>query len=459
MGRLWTRVRAPLDVARGWFPLTPSGVLVGGFGGWALRSYGLGRLDFVLLIVGGVAAVLVALALLATMIAAIAIRRGRGFTTRSTAIEGDCDSPVRTGFSMPRRAWLPLLSVQWRWASPAATVDIVAHRGRLEEEVVAHRRGVSEAIERRFEIGDVFGLTHVRFVAREARRVRFSPSVGKLDVFEVIRGVSGGDDFAHPEGPPDGSPYDLRPYVPGDPLRFVLWKVYARTRELVVRAPERALSPARQAAAYLVVDAADEPAAGAARLAVDRGALGNDWVLGADGVGNDATDAREAVDLLARSAGVDMTLAGEGLKSFFERVAPTGQQRAVVFVPGRRGPWIERVRASFDARSGTVEFVVCTDGVVDVPRGRWWRRWLDRRPDALDEAGVTTVEEVAAVVRELSGPHARVMVLDRRNGAVYAEAHLQKMGSERAASKRASARMTRRTRRSEEERSTQEVAT
>ena len=189
--------------------------------------------------------------------------------------------------------------------------------------------------------------------------------------------------------------------------------------------------PAQQAVAYLVTDLRDEPAAGTARAAVDAGALGEGWLFGADGSEHDADAPAEALELLTRSAQAATEAGGAGLASFLSRAAPTGEQRAVVFVPPRRGPWLDRVLNAFDGRRGHMEFVVCIDGAErDEAEPSRLGRWMWG-----EEAGAKEVDrwsEVLEVVKALRGPNARVLVIDRRNGAVYADSHLEKMAQEAA---------------------------
>lgn len=437
MSGMWSMVNAWGRRAIDLQPLTISG-FVAGVGGWfALFHYGLERLDFVLLVLGGAMLALTALALASTLVAASLLKcKGGGAPTEDEegtsegGLEGECEWWVRTGFRLPRRRWLPFSTITWEWLAPSAQLRAQIVGPSLVEWVFVRRRGLYDSIVRRFDVGDVFGLTRVRFEVEERRKVRFFPSTGALERIDVMRGVASGDDFEHPEGPQQGAPYDIRPYAPGDPLRFILWKVFARTRELVVRTPERALSPARQALAYLVTDPRDEPAAGTARAAVDIGAFGKDWLFGADGSERDAGDAREALDLLTRSANSGEASGGSGLANFLARAARSGEQRAVVFVPPRRGPWLDRVLNAFDGRRGVMEFVVCIDGASDKKERSGWRRWvLGAEHDAQAQDDWS---EVLEVVRALQGPRARVLVIDRRKGGVYSDAHLEKMIQEAA---------------------------
>ena len=445
--RAWATSKRLLTRAAGPFPITPLGLIVLGASGYALVEYGLERIDLVLLVIGAVGLGLGLFGLLSTVIAAIYLRvrehrRSKAPPGAQGSGEGpldvECGYPVPTGFWLPRLRGIPFIAIRWRWLEPEAEVRIVAKGGRLREEVIAARRGHVSAVVRELEVGDIFGLSQIRMRLVEQRKVRFVPSVGQLKRVDVIRGMAGGEDISHPDGPPDGELYDLRHYSPGDPIRFVLWKVFARTRQLVVRAPERALSPVRQTCAYLVAGDGDEPAAGAARLAVEHGSFGTDWVLGADGSRDDATRKDQAVDLLARSAAVaDTGAGGKGLGAFLQRRgAPGGARvggssvgRAVVFVPGRPGPWLDAVvdqSKSFGGRGSRIEFVVGTDGIIPAPKRGWLARVTLREPPATTIAGISspvTTEEVGEVVRVLSSI-GRVVVVDRAHGRVFAGGHL-----------------------------------
>jgi hypothetical protein len=438
--------------ASGPFPITPLGLLVGGASGYALVEYGFGRLDLVLLVIGAVGVGLAAFGLLATIFGAlISWLRHRRRPPTDSSLDIECGYPVPTGFALPRLRWLPFIAIRWRWLDPDALVRVVPAGRLLREEVIASRRGKVGAVVRELEVGDIFGLAQIRLRLTEQRKVRFVPSVGQLKRVDVIRGMSGGDDISHPEGPQEGELYDIRAYTPGDPIRFVLWKVFARTRQLVVRAPERALSPIKQTCAYLVAGNGDEPAAGAARLAVELGSLGTDWVLGADGSNDDATRKDQAVDVLARSAAVDDQVGGKGLGAFLQRRGLGSIGRAVVFVPGRPGPWldtvIEQSRGALGrGRGGRLDFVVGTDGIIPPVKRKWLARLAVRDVGPPILAGSTapvTTEEVGEVVRALSNV-GRVIVIDRTAGRVYAGGHLgilaergAERGTERAGKPRA----------------------
>ncbi len=443
--RGWGAVKALMTRAVGPFPLTPLGIILLLGCGWAFFGYGLKQLDLVLLVIGGAGLGAGVVGLLATLTATLVIWLGERKRRReqgaqpgggAPALDVECGFPVSTGFSLPRLRGLPFVGISWRWLEPEAQVRVVARGSRLVEQVIASRRGQVSAVVRELEIGDIFGISQVRLRIREQRKVRFVPSVGNLKRVDVIRGMAGGDDISHPDGPADGELYDLRHYNPGDPIRFVLWKVFARTRQLVVRSPERALSPIRQTCAYLVAGGGDEPAAGAARLAVEHGALGNEWVLGADGSFDDATRKEQAVDVLARSAGVDAEKGGRGLGEFLARRSLGSAGRAVVFVSGRPGPWVQSVVEQCRGnagRRGRIDFVVGTDGIEAAPKRGWFERLIRRdapREVAPGQTQPVTTAEVGEVVQALSAV-GRVLVVDRAAGRVFAGGQLAALDKSR----------------------------
>lgn len=419
--------------ARDLFPFTPLGLLVLGLSAVALLRYGLRHIDLVLLVVGAVGLGLGVVALLVTTLTSLALAWRLRRLPEGAALKAECGYALRTGFSLPSLWYVPMVKLAWRWESPTARITVVPLRGRLHEELTPTHRGLYESITRRLEVSDAFGLTRVAFRFTEARGVRFFPSVGNLREVHVVRSLAGGDALSHPGGPPEGERVDLRHYAQGDPIKFVLWKVYARTRQLVVRTPERAISPVRQTVAYVVSGDGDEPAAGAARVAVDSGALGSEWVLGADGNDAFAKNPAQALEVLARSATTPDAQRGAGLARFLDQATPGATARAVVFVPATPGPWLERVVATARQRGAgphspsAVEFVVCTDGVDRRPRASWWARATLRlhTPDAEGDNALplTPAGDLAQVLKALAGARARVLVVDRRAGRAYNEGH------------------------------------
>lgn len=422
--RAWARGHDAL----GRVPIGPAAALAVALGVLAVWRYGLVAQDYVLFVIGLVALGVVGACLLATTTAAAWIAWSYRRRALAAPLERECGYVARTGFSIPNPWFIPLVTVHWTWASPAANVKLVRGFWRIEERVTPLRRGEFDRIVRDVEIGDVFGLTGWRFHCTEQGRVRFGPSRGRLKDFAAVNGMTGGDAMAHPLGSPEGDRVDLRNYAQGDPIRLVLWKVYARSRRLVVRTPERALSPVRRTIAYLVAGAGDEPAAGAAKAAITSGGLGAEWLLGADGTIGGVDTVEAALDAIVRSASVPEAQGAAGLAAFLQVDGPIGR-KAIVFVPARPGPWVERVVAASRITGPTapLDLVVCTDGVV-TPRARWLDRLLRTDPPLDPSPAVpASAGELRQVLRALTKANARVVVVDRQAGKVFGDAHLDRI--------------------------------
>jgi uncharacterized protein (DUF58 family) len=407
------------------FPITITGLLVGAASALAILYYGRVRLDRLLFAVGGVGLALVALGLVLVTVATLIAWRSakRALRGQAEALRIECGAAIPTGFSIRRPWWLPLVNVRWSWIEPVAEVTQRREAGRDHEAITASRRDQFAEIVRRFEVSDVFGLIRIAFPVREKRGGRFAPSVGALSTMHVAHGLSGGDAMSHHEGSPTGDYYDARRYAAGDPIKFILWKVFARTRNLLVRAPEPAASPDRRTIAYLVTGTGDEAAAGAARVAVDSGALGVQWLLGVDGSTETATSRDKALDLLARSARADT--AGGNLDSFLRGSSAGAMSRALVFVPARPGPWLDQVARTASAPVAgqpRVEFVVCTDGVTS----RVKRSAISRAMVSAPSPGeLATHDDLLAVVEALGKTGANILVADRPGGRVIAARSLR----------------------------------
>lgn len=418
------RWRSRWSTLRGWFPLTWGGLAVIAGSVLAFRAFGQGRQDLILLIVGLVGLLIAGWCLLATVIGGVRVWWALRDPAPAAPLELECGRPGFVAFRPPTLWGLPFVSVEWTWRSPSVDLS----RGSSGDRIVPRRRGVFDEIERTVEVGDVFGLALVRFAHRQPAALRFLPATGGLRDMRVIQGLSGGDQIGHPEGEPVGDRIDMRRYGEGDPIRYVLWKVYARSRELMVRTPERAFSPARQTIAYLVAGAGDEAAAGAARVAVESGAMGGDWRLGVDGASQIADAAGPAMDLILRSAGVDRAGSGAGLQRFMDAPEVGAGRRAMVFVPATPGPWLDRVCAVGTPSGPRVEYLVCVDGLKRRKRpglGRGLGRLLLTAPNGAPADEDADWEGLQEVLRALGG-RGEVMIVDRAVGAVYPATQLQR---------------------------------
>ncbi|MEM6455397.1 MAG: DUF58 domain-containing protein, partial [Acidobacteriota bacterium] len=334
--RLTTRLRQLRDT----FPLTLRGVVLLGLAATAFVIYGRGALDLVLYVIALAAFAIAGLGLLLTVATALWLHRHLRLRRHLGADDaranddarardgehGGGDAPLHlevgrtsgTGFRPRDAVLLPLVQVRWRWLEPSGMASaITPRRGRLHETVTPSRRGLVTGVTRELAVQDVLGLFRVRWRQHDpATAVTVLPDPGRLRTIPTVQALRAAEGIAHPHGQPEGDRMDIRRYVPGDPPRHLLWKTYARTRQLNVRIPERSVEPSRKTIAYLLTGDADEPAAAAARVALEQRALGEDWRFGADGTPRPVTDLAAARAAIARSAGADVE---PGLRAFLAR--------------------------------------------------------------------------------------------------------------------------------------------
>ncbi len=417
-GQRGARIRRALRRVADLWPLSALGMALGAVAGIALYSFGFAKLDLVLLVVGYGGAGLLLISVLAVSGAAvalaIALRRSEPHWA-ATRFETGLAYP--TGFSVPSLWWLPLVQVDWSWAHPPADVDAPASGGRRRERASLRKRGVFESVSRRIVIQDAFGLSRIAFVREQPGPIEVLPHLGGLRRLPVLTSLTGGEEHPHPMGLDDGDRVELRRYVPGDSARFIHWKVFGRTRKLMVRVPERALSRARRTVAYLVAGPEDEAAAAAARAAIEEEALGADWQFGADGASEATGDRSEAIQKVMRSSAFEGR-SGSGLGRFLAEVDAKGPAALVVFAPPTMGDWLNALRTLAIRRYGRVRVVVAVDTVHERVAEPRWRRWLFL-PVSAPGAERTELERVGRALGEL---RCEVVIIDRVSGRVLGDA-------------------------------------
>jgi hypothetical protein len=311
--------------------------------GWELyRNYGLAVSDYVLLAVGLFSMLWVGVNILAVSIGvAVAWRQLSAERTRFKGVM-DTETDVETGFRIPRLRYLPLVQISVTWDEPSA-VDVTLEKdGTGYREIVrAHTRGNRHHIVRAIEVSDLFGLATMTVRHREAMTLQIAPMRGNWRFSPIMRNVTG-EGFSHPSGEKVGERIDMRRYAHGDSLRYIIWKAFARSRRLLVRTPERALSPQPSTVAFLVAGHGDDAAAGTARRFVEDALGGDDSVFAADGSVEPSQDPKEAVAQIISSV-EHREKGGSTLDQFLNHVDRHQLGSCVIFAPNQPGAWIDHV--------------------------------------------------------------------------------------------------------------------
>lgn len=360
---LWSRVSGLGQALRTHFPLTLQGTLTLLVTAGALRVVGYGSMDLVVFALCLCALLIVILALFATVIGGFFIQRrvleqlALQESHLSTA-EFEAGFPNQSGFSLPSFSWLPLVNIHWEILQPSAVHMTVEKRRdtRLHESFTPTRRGKGVCFVRSFEVMDALGLCRYRWTAAQRLSYRILPSTGKLRPLLLRRALIDEDGLPDQSGSPEGDRMEIRPYAPGDSIRDIMWKGYARNRQLNVRLPERSVAFDSRTCAYLVSGDGDEPASGLARFAIEQRLLGEDWLFGADGADSTGatTTSAAALDAIAVSASSQ----DYGLDAFLRANATA---HCLVFVGAEDEAVLARLCATVSNRNTRLNLVVGVD--------------------------------------------------------------------------------------------------
>ena len=260
--------------------------------------------------------------------------------------EVEVGQTLLTGFSIPSINLNPLFQLKVSWVKPhTSDYQLELYQSRLHELVSPVRRGRLTSVVRKIQLEDLFGLSEITWYMRQRCDLKFLPQSTQLSPLRIQQPQEG-EDLYDPAGQAQGDLVELRRYTDGDPLRWLLWRVYARNRQLIVRSPERAFSLKRDLIAYFVAHPTDEASASTARAYLEAGMLGETYQFFADGCLGSAHHQQGGIDHLLSSAqgetldALDQVLALEarqlnGCVIFASALTPTHQLLELIeAIPG-----------------------------------------------------------------------------------------------------------------------------
>ncbi len=367
--------------------------------------------DFLLFPAGLVAAGLVALNVVVVVLGTLWLLRAVRRLDAGVPAQLETTRLEATGFRVPRLRAFVLLDVRVAWLEPSPVEVALEPEGPwLVERVTPSRRGRFTRVVRRFTVEDVFGLARLSFDFAWPAPLRIDPVAARASA-ELAASRAHGDALESPSGRAEGDLVEMRAYAPGDSMRHILWKTYARTRRLLVRMPERALAPSPLSVAFFVAGPGDEPTASVARLFVESGLLGADFFFCADGAARPARTPADALDALVGSA-AHREAGASTLDPLAQQVDPSRLGACLVFAPPVDGPWRPRL-VEFLTRLRLDTTVIL--GVDQLPASARARgpveRWLLRPPEAGDET-----PDVSSLRGALEAAGCRVHVIHRATG-------------------------------------------
>jgi len=327
------------------------------------------------------------------------------------------------GYRLPAPAplwnWFPFVQVEWTWSDPAADVQVVRGDGLDQEEVVLARRGVYSQVVREFRVSDLLGLARVRFRRIQNGEFQVIPALGRLQQQPLLVQWTGGDEISDPRGDPSGDRVDIRQYTRGDSPRTILWKVFARSRRLMVRVPERSHSPRPKVCSYLITGPRDEAAAALCRVLLEGEMLGPEWRFGCDGLKGQDQHKSSAMERLCRSAQSRQPQPDQ-LLAYLQQAQQDGYSQGIVVLPVDLAGREQAVRDALLRSPVPLQLCLAVDGQ---PQASGSGRGLPRLFYSLRQPGSAQrldlqLRKIAELFRGYPGP---IRLVDRRSGALLGD--------------------------------------
>jgi len=326
-----------------------------------------------------------------------------------------------SGLKVPLLGPTALVHRQVRWRRPEVhQQELISTSAGLEELVSIRRRGRISEVERTLSVEDIFGFCKVSWVWRQPAELTVLPRSVSISA-TPLQQLQEGEELYDPDGHPDGDLVELRRYQEGDPLKLVMWRLYARSGQLMVRSPERALSLKKDLVAYVLAHPSDEPSASTVRAYLERGLFGERFELFADGCSGSAESPSEVLDHLLASADGDLLDALPQLLSI-----PSQRQRGCVVFCSAATP-LDQLLSVSRALSAPPLFVLSFPELYEPPPSSTLLKYLLKEERPLLWEGDLDVRQLEATYHALLHEGARVVLISQPEGRLISEFELHNM--------------------------------
>jgi len=407
----------------GMFPLTLQGLITLLVTATALSIYGYGAMDLVVFALAICALSILVASLFCVLISGILIHRRvlQLLQTSAAAVKAvhvEAGFPNESGFTLPALSWFPLVKLSWRMIYPDHMITRIRidAENTLHEEIIPGKRCLTDHIVRQFTVSDVLGFCRYSWRQRQDRGCMALPQTNTIKPLPLLRSMTAEDGIPNPSGNPDGDRMEIRPYVPGDSVRNIMWKVYARNRQLNVRLAEKSVFHSKRTVAYLLSSPNDEAAAAIARMALETGALGEDWAFAADGTDTPCTTLTSALAAVARSRAIGRPH-GYGLDGFLQQAVGQSGAHCIVFAAAETAPWAKQLKSTMARFPGHFSLVLATDGFNDQATRRVWQQILLRAGEPAGFGGSGSSQaDLRNLLTELGQLVESTLVVDRKTG-------------------------------------------
>ena len=408
----------------GLFPLTLQGLITLIVTALCLSMFGYGSMDLVVFALAICALAILVFCLFCSVISGVFVQRKiqkiiSASSESDKAIKVEVGFPNETGFSIPTLNLLPLVQLSWIIVYPdfIETRTRVDSNNRFLEEIIPEKRCLTESVNRKFTVADVLGFCRYSWLQNQDVSCMALPQINTVKTLPLLKSLTAEDGIPNPSGDPEGDRMEIRPYAPGDSVRNIMWKVYARNRQLNVRLAEKSVFHSKRTVAYLLSSDKDEAAAAIARMALETGVLGEDWAFAADGTEEPCEELNSALKAVARSRAINRTFS-YGLDKFLAKAAGQSGAHCIVFAAAELAPWLPQLKNTIGRYSGQFTLVIATDGFNEETSQVIWRKLLFK--ESADSLKATKYgssrQELLKLLTELGQLVESTLVVDRKTG-------------------------------------------
>lgn len=255
-------------------PFTLRGALVVVLSVISIYFYAIAQNDLVIAVVAGIALFISALSICVAL--TLRLLLARSIQIELIFPEGivHSKSHIPCGIKVEGVSVLPFfsLSLERNFTHKAvkAPLHIIRGRGKtkeiryLSDYLIFPHRGLWKVDGIRLAVQDIFGLCSISWTYPIEESIEVSPPFCRIRTLSVLASSSKSGEEVSYARERTGDWFDLKPYQPSDGVKRILWKTFAKTRQLVVRRQEPAIIPDGKVAVYLLAKKEEDPVAAAA---------------------------------------------------------------------------------------------------------------------------------------------------------------------------------------------------
>ena len=149
---------------------------------------------------------------------------------------------------------------------------------------------------------DVLGLCQFSWQTGQKVRCQALPQLDAIKQLPLLRSLTAEDGIPNPSGQPEVTGWKLGLMRRVIQLRTSCGRFMPEADSLT-KLPEHSVFHSKRTLAFLLTSENDEAAAAVARVALQSGALGEDWAFGADGYEKPISEYAEALSAIADREG------------------------------------------------------------------------------------------------------------------------------------------------------------